>query len=106
MYLQANKPLFPLARLRRRPPEELSAGRGKKAEEKKEVTEAFGSPLSAFFHLFPNLLDLLLWYEEVQNAVKLLRVGQAAGVLRTEHVECYVYQLAEDQVFNNLLIVD
>jgi len=67
MHLQADKPLFPLARLRRRPPEELSAGRGKKAEEKKEVIEASGSPLSAFPSLSPNLLDLLLWYRMLSN---------------------------------------
>jgi len=54
------------------------------------VTEASGSPLSVFYHLFPNLLDLLFWYEEVQNIFELFRVGQVAGVPRTVLVELYV----------------
>jgi hypothetical protein len=62
MYLQVNKPLFPLPLVHIIPPEELSAaaaearggaGSPHKKEEKKEVTEAPGSPLSVFSPSFP-----------------------------------------------------
>ncbi len=44
---------FPLPLVYIIPPEEPSAEPGKKAEEKKEVIEASGSPLYQLFHLFP-----------------------------------------------------
>jgi hypothetical protein len=57
MYLQADKSLFPLVHII--PPEELSAPATEheaglhKKEEKKEVIEASGSPLSVFSPSFP-----------------------------------------------------
>jgi hypothetical protein len=58
--------------------------------------------------LWLRLVDLLFRHEEVENAVELLGVGQARRAVphRRVHVELYVYHLAEDQVFNNLLVVD
>jgi hypothetical protein len=50
-----------------------------------------------FFTIFSLISTTFSFYEEVENAVELLRVGQAAGVPhRRVHVELYVYQLAED----------
>jgi hypothetical protein len=94
MYLQANKPLFSSSFVHDRdyggtPPEELSApaaeheaplGDQQSEGKKKSLTEFFVHLYQPFFHLFPNLFNFLLWYEEVQNAVELLRVGQVATV--------------------------
>jgi hypothetical protein len=56
---------------------------------KRSLSERLVHLYQLFHHPLPNL-SFLLRHEEVQNAEELLRVGQAAGVPRTVHVELYV----------------
>jgi hypothetical protein len=76
MYLQADKPLFSPSFVHIIPPEEPFAeheaapeGPIKKMRREKRSLKPPVHLYQLFHHLFSNLLDPLLWCEEVQNAV-------------------------------------